>query len=198
MSSSNPTPGLLFVTMQPKDTLSDDLFHDWYNNEHGPNRTRLPFIRNGFRYRATDLPDGISTGTQSSPEYLAIYDITDMHQITLEPYQRLRAPPWKTQREIDTMAQIWVGRTLFDFAGEKVNDETFVELESPQNFGVNVKGNVLTTTRSLVDPEKVSETDDWLQRLPSRSSRRFPRGEGQGGSRPHTLNRARTNLSRSS
>ncbi|KAJ9607310.1 hypothetical protein H2200_008383 [Cladophialophora chaetospira] len=164
MATSSPIHGLLFVTMQPHKSLPVELFHDWYNNEHGPNRTRLPFIPNGFRYRATDLPDGADTGTQSLPEYLAIYDMTDMHQITLEPYQSLRAPPGKTQREIDTMAQIWVGRTLFDFLGEETNDKTFVKLESPQHFRENAEGNVLTTTRFLVDPSNTSKLVDWLQK----------------------------------
>ena len=149
--------------MQPRETLSLDLFHDWYNNEHGPNRTRLAFIPNGFRYRATDLPGGIGTGTQSSPEYLAIYDIDDMHQITEEPYQSLRGPPGKSQREIDTMAQIWVGRTLFDSVGEESNDETFVELESPQHFKENAQGNILTTSRFLVDPGNSDKLVQWLQ-----------------------------------
>ncbi len=163
MAPSSAVPGLLFVTMQPHESLSPDLFHDWYNNEHGPNRTRLSFIPNGFRYRATDLEGGVNTGTQSSPEYLAIYDITDMHQVTEEPYQSLRAPPGKTQREIDTMAQIWVGRTLFDFVGEATNDKTFVELESPQHFEQNAQGNVLTTTRYLVDPGNVGHLAEWFQ-----------------------------------
>lgn len=163
MAPFNPTRGLLFVTMQPKEALSLDLFHDWYNNEHGPNRTRLSFISNGFRYRATDLPGGVNTGTQSLPEYLAIYDITDMHEITQEPYQRLRAPPGKSQREIDTMAQIWVDRMLFDFKGEETNPETFVELESPQHFEENAKGNVLTTARFLVQPNLTDKLDNWIR-----------------------------------
>jgi pimeloyl-ACP methyl ester carboxylesterase len=163
MASSTPTRGLLFVTMQPHQTLSSELFHDWYNNEHGPNRTRLPFIPNGFRYRATDLPGGPNSGTQSSPEYLAIYDITDMHQITEEPYQSLRAPPGKSQREIDTMAQIWVGRKLFDFVGEDRNGGTFFELESPKHFKENAEGNVLTTSRFVLDPRQTTKLLEWLR-----------------------------------
>lgn len=149
--------------MQPKETLSLDLFHDWYNNEHGPNRTRLPFIPNGFRYRATDLP-GANAGTQDQPEYLAIYDISDMQQLLEEPYQYLRAPPGKTQREIDVMAQIWVDRMLFDFVGEKVNDKTFVKLESPEHFEENAKGNVLTTSRFLLEPSQVTDLESWIQK----------------------------------
>jgi pimeloyl-ACP methyl ester carboxylesterase len=162
MPSSSPVRGLLFVTMQPKETLSLDLFHDWYNNEHGPNRTRLSFMPNGFRYRATDLA-GPNAGTQAKPEFLAIYDATDMHQFTEQPYQYLRAPPGKTQREIDVMAQIWVDRLTLDFVGERINDKTFVKLEAPEHFRENEQGNVLTTLRLLLAPEQVSVIEDWIQ-----------------------------------
>ncbi|KAI1629902.1 alpha/beta hydrolase [Exophiala viscosa] len=162
MASSTPTRGLLFVTMQPKETLSDVRFHDWYNNEHGPNRTRLPFIPNGFRYRATDL-EGTKNGTQDKPEYLAIYDITDMQQLMEEPYQYLRAPPGKTQREIDVMAQIWVDRMLFDFMGEKANDKTFVKLESPEHFEENLGGNGLTTCRFQLEAGQVAQAENWIK-----------------------------------
>ncbi|KIW89185.1 uncharacterized protein Z519_10037 [Cladophialophora bantiana CBS 173.52] len=162
MLSSSPVRGLLFVTMQPKETLSLDLFHDWYNNEHGPNRTRLSFMPNGFRYRATDLP-GPNAGTRAHPEFLAIYDATDMHQFTEQPYQYLRAPPGKTQREIDVMAQIWVDRLTLDFVGERVNDKTFVKLEAPEHFQENEQGNVLTTLRLLLAPDQVSSIGDWIQ-----------------------------------
>ncbi|OQU97545.1 hypothetical protein CLAIMM_03465 [Cladophialophora immunda] len=162
MPSSSPVRGLLFVTMQPKETLSLDLFHDWYNNEHGPNRTRLAFMPNGFRYRATDLP-GPNAGTRADPEFLAIYDATDMHQFTEQPYQYLRAPPGKTQREIDVMAQIWVDRLTLDFVGERVNDATFVKLEAPEHFRENEQGNVLTTLRLQLTPEQLSSVEDWIQ-----------------------------------
>lgn len=159
----SPTRGLLFVTMQPKETLSPELFHDWYNNEHGPNRTRLSFMPNGFRYRATDLPGGPGSGTQPQPEFLALYDVTDMHQFTEEPYMYLRAPPGKTQREIDVMAQIWVDRLMLDLVGERVNDETFVKLEAPENFDANTKGNVMVTCRFLAAPDRVASIVAWIQ-----------------------------------
>lgn len=163
MTTPESTTGMLFVTMQPKESLSLDLFHDWYNNEHGPNRTRLPFIKNGFRYRATDLVDGPGNGSQAKPEYLAIYDIDDMHQLTLEPYQKFRTPPWKTQREVDVMAQIHVDRTLFDFLGEQTNHNTFVPLESPKYFKEAAAGNFLTTSRYRMGNEHLSKVVDSLQ-----------------------------------
>lgn len=109
--------GLLYVTMQPKG-LPDAVFHDWYNNEHGPLRLRLPFIQNGLRYRAVDL-DGDGQGL---PEWLAVYDVADMKEMVRPAYLALREmgpTGGKTQREQNTMAQIDVDRRLYDFLEER-------------------------------------------------------------------------------
>jgi hypothetical protein len=67
------TPGILFVTMHPKSTdLPISEFHDWYQNEHGPNRMRLSSFKNGFRYRAVD---------GQTPEWMAIYDLYDVNTL---------------------------------------------------------------------------------------------------------------------
>ncbi|TVY16848.1 3-oxoadipate enol-lactonase 1 [Lachnellula arida] len=127
-----PTPGILYVTMQPKAGLPISQFHDWYNNEHGPLRVRLPFFNNGFRYRASDLEGKDASGTK--PEWMAIYDVTDMDEMTKEAYLRLRGPPSKTSREADTMAQIHVDRKLYDFIESKESKE-FRRLEEVENEG---------------------------------------------------------------
>lgn len=128
---------------------------------------------NGFRYRALDLstPSG---GTQSQPEFLAVYDVTDMHQFTEQPYQYLRAPPGKTQREIDVMAQIWVDRYTLDFVGEQTNDKTFVKLESPEHFKENQKGNLLTTCRFRLSPDQLSTTEEWIEKKVLSKVREIP------------------------
>ncbi|KAL7956980.1 Alpha/Beta hydrolase protein [Trichoderma compactum] len=98
------TPGNLYVTMQPHDGLSLDQFHEWYNNEHGPTRLRLPQIfTNGLRYRAAD-------GKQ--PEFLAAYDVTDMAHLETETYLTLRAN--RSPREAATIAQVDVKRYFYD------------------------------------------------------------------------------------
>ncbi|ORY17232.1 Alpha/Beta hydrolase protein [Clohesyomyces aquaticus] len=116
MSPTNPTPGILYVTMSPLPSLLPPKFHDWYNNEHGPGRLRLPFCLNGFRYRASDL----STSTPASPdhpEWMAIYDIADMQELESDTYTRLRKAPVQSQRERDTMKEIKVDRRFYDFVG---------------------------------------------------------------------------------
>ena len=154
-----PTPGLLYVTMQPKPPLTAQQFHDWYNNEHGPTRLRLPYIATGFRYRATDLSVQPSDSAKL-PEWLAWYDITDMAELTEETYTRLREPGNKSQRETDTMAQIHVNRKLFDFVREW-KSPSYHPLEDPTTPGD--KGSVLISVTIILKPgeNNIRELDKW-------------------------------------
>ncbi|TGJ87232.1 hypothetical protein E0Z10_g1523 [Xylaria hypoxylon] len=98
------TPGSLYVTMQPQPGLSLQQFHEWYNNEHGPTRLKLPQIfANGLRYRATDSQE---------PEFLAAYDITSMPYLETETYTCLRAN--RSAREAETIDQVDVKRYFWD------------------------------------------------------------------------------------
>ena len=90
--------------MQPHQGLSVDQFHEWYNNEHGPTRLRLPHIfTNGLRYRATDGQE---------PQLLAVYDVTSMAHLDTPAYTELRAN--RSPREATTIAQVDVNRKFFD------------------------------------------------------------------------------------
>jgi pimeloyl-ACP methyl ester carboxylesterase len=98
------TPGLLHVGMQPKPGLSLDQYHEWYNNEHGPTRLRLPHIfKSGLRYVATD---GVE------PTYLAAWDITSMSHLETETYTSLREN--RSPREAATISQVDVKRNMYD------------------------------------------------------------------------------------
>ncbi|EHL01753.1 putative 3-oxoadipate enol-lactonase 2 [Glarea lozoyensis 74030] len=152
-----PTPGILYVTMQPKPGLPEEQFHDWYNNEHGPTRLRLDFCENGFRYRASDLEG--EKPSQSKPEWMAIYDITDMAELTKETYLRLRGPPVKTQREADTMAQIHVDRKLYEFIESRESKE-FKRLELVENEG---RGNVIVAVFLDVNEGMTDQLDRWYK-----------------------------------
>lgn len=103
---------MLYVTMQPKPGLSLDQFHEWYNNEHGPTRLRLPHIfANGLRYAATD---------GAAPHFLAAYDVTSMHHLDTPTYTDLRAN--RSPREADTIAQVDVQRSFYDLIAERTCD----------------------------------------------------------------------------
>src|SRR6478752_5330991 len=111
-------PGNLYVTMQPKPGLSLDQFHEWYNNEHGPTRLRLPQIfSNGLRYKATDGQE---------PTYLAAYDVTSMPHLETETYLTLRAN--RSPREAETIGQVDVKRYFWDLVHSNESDK-FVPLE---------------------------------------------------------------------
>lgn len=148
-----PTEGLLYVTMQPKGSLPDTQFHDWYNTEHGPLRLRLPFITNGFRFRATD-------GEQ--PEYVALYDITDMDELTRKTYLDLRTDLIKTEREKNTMAQIDVGRRLYDLVDERSSSD-FRPLETQADDDAETRGSVLIAVTTTTHPDQQAEHDRWYR-----------------------------------
>lgn len=123
-------PGILYVKMAPQPSLPATQFHDWYNNDHGPTRLRLPFVQNGFRYRATDL----DTTGKGEAEYMAIYDISDMSTMLCDEYTRLRKPPAQHQRERDTMKQIKVDRRFFDLVEEQ-KSPNWVKMEDVEREG---------------------------------------------------------------
>ncbi|PSN72614.1 alpha/beta-hydrolase [Corynespora cassiicola Philippines] len=173
MAAHKATPGILYVTMQPKEGLPLSQFHDWYNNEHGPGRLRLSFCQNGFRYRANDLSSdgGNGQGSAEKPEWMAIYDIDDMDYLTQDA-------PVQSQRERDTMKQIHVDRKFYDFVKEWKPDG-FKKLEEVQNEG---EKNVMVAVLFSVREGQEEELRKWyeeehvalLQKVPGwRRTRRF-------------------------
>ncbi|ODH50838.1 hypothetical protein GX48_02979 [Paracoccidioides brasiliensis] len=158
-------PGLLYVTMQPGDNLSPAQFHDWYNNEHGPTRLRLPFIENGFRFRATDVTSGSSGSTPALPEWLAIYDVADIAELKREQYLRLRRDDVKSQREKETMAKITIDRRLYDFVESK-QVEGYVPLDALEATQAELDGRgkrVLVTIIQTLHPDKEDEFNKWYR-----------------------------------
>ncbi|OMP82997.1 3-oxoadipate enol-lactonase 2 [Diplodia seriata] len=176
--ASPPVPGLLYVTMQPRaGELSDAVFHDWYNNEHGPTRLRLPFVANGYRYRAADLDDG--EGSKDKPEWVALYDIPDMNALNSDAYLSLRGPPLKSEREAATMKKIHVDRRVYDVVSDK-KKAGYRELDDV--VGADGKGVLVSVTSILKPGADEAEYKRWaeeehvelLSKVPGwRRSRRF-------------------------
>ncbi|KAL5116979.1 hypothetical protein ACEQ8H_005064 [Pleosporales sp. CAS-2024a] len=176
--ASKSTAGILYVTMQPKEGLPEAQFHDWYQNEHGPNRLRLPFCKNGFRYRATDLDN--QPGSQEKPEWMAIYDFDELEHLTREPYLKLRSAPAQTQRERDTMKHIFVDRRNYDllkeWRGTDFRDLQKVENEGEQNVMIAVSFELQDGQGNEEELDKwyVEEHVPLLQKVPGwRRTRRF-------------------------
>lgn len=160
-------PGILYVTTHPHPNLPPSQFHDWYNNEHGPLRLRVPNITNGFRYRAIDLQSQPQPQQQqnqgSCPEWLAIYDVTDVDELMINPsYLSLRTDAVRTQREKDVMARVDVDRGIFELRHERRGDG-FVSLENRSDQ--DAKGSVLVAISVTVeDGGKLAEFEDWYHR----------------------------------
>lgn len=130
-------PGVLYVTMQPKPGLSLDQFHEWYNNEHGPTRLRLPQIfTNGLRYAATD---------NEQPHFLAVYDVTSMHHLDTPTYTSLREN--RSPREGETIGQVDVKRYFYDLVSEQ-KAPGFVPIEAHTDN--EAEGQVLIAVENTV------------------------------------------------
>lgn len=124
--------GMLYVTMQPRPGLSLDQFHEWYNNEHGPTRLRLPQIfSTGQRYQASE------GNTEDGPPFVATYDVTDMDYLTKPVYTDLRAN--RSPREAETIGQVDVKRYMFDWQSTKQLESESVDIEKE----VQLPGTVL-------------------------------------------------------
>ncbi|KAK4462314.1 hypothetical protein QBC42DRAFT_268116 [Cladorrhinum samala] len=131
--------GMLYVTMEPREGLNPDQFHEWYNNEHGPTRQRLPHIfTNGLRYRATD---------GQKPHFLANYDVTDMAHLLTPTYTDLRAN--RTPREAATIGQVDVDRKFFDLVAAQ-QGPSFKPIESLTD--AEAEGQVLVSVEVSLKP----------------------------------------------
>ena len=84
-------PGYLAVAIQPGPHTDLEAFQEWYNNEHGPLRLRLPFILNGNRYAAAD---------GQKPEWSAVYDVSDLSWLEKRIYTRLREERSKREKAV--------------------------------------------------------------------------------------------------
>lgn len=111
---------------------------------------------------------------------MAIYDFDELEWLTREPYQKLRSAPVQSQRERDTMKQIFVDRRSYDLVGEWKVD-SFKDLQKVENEGEqNV---MIAVSFSLQDGEgNEGELKKWydeehvplLQKVPGwRRTRRF-------------------------
>ncbi|KAF6838643.1 putative alpha/beta hydrolase [Colletotrichum musicola] len=144
-------PGMLYVTMQPKPDLALEQFHEWYNNEHGPTRLRLPQIfTNGLRYRAND---GLE------PAFLATYDVTSMSHLETPTYTTLRAN--RSSREAETIGQVAVTRYFFDLVLER-KAPGFVPIE--QLSDRDAEGLELVAIETTLDDETgAAELKKWYE-----------------------------------
>ncbi|MBK5104531.1 MAG: hypothetical protein JJE42_09805, partial [Burkholderiales bacterium] len=74
--------GVLLVLNDIVETAEDE-FNRWYQQQHVPERLRVPGFRTARRYRAVD----------GGPAYMAVYECESIAVLASEPYlERLRNP----------------------------------------------------------------------------------------------------------
>ena len=120
-------PGYLAVAIQPGSNTDEQAFHQWYNEEHGPLRMRLPFITTGDRYRAAD---------DEKPEWSAVYDVPELSWLEKRIYTRLREE--RSQREKKVMSTFEsLDRKIYTLYSERGNNPRPAPVQLAVSFRVN-------------------------------------------------------------
>jgi len=91
-------PAFLFVMMETGEKVTEQEFHEWYEEEHIPLRVnKLSSFRTAARYRAID---------GASPKWMAMYTVEDMSSFSDPEYTVLREQ--SSSREVDIIARLAV------------------------------------------------------------------------------------------
>ncbi|KAF8587521.1 hypothetical protein K439DRAFT_1385802 [Ramaria rubella] len=114
MSQLGPQEALLFVFGECGPDVTEDEFHDWYNNEHAPLRLTVKGFNNALRYKAID-------GAQ--PTWLALYDLSSTEVMATEDYKALRGKA--SPREFDVVSRLlMLDRRLYTQISARTHPET--------------------------------------------------------------------------
>lgn len=120
-------PGYLAVAIQPGPQTDEKAFHEWYNTEHGPLRLRLPFIETGDRYTSAD---------GERPEWIAVYDVSDLAWLDKRIYTRLREE--RSQREKQVMSSFEsLDRKIYSFISSRGDHKGPAPLQLAVSFRLN-------------------------------------------------------------
>lgn len=105
-------PGLLVVYAALGSKVTEDAFHDWYDNEHIPLRTSsLVDFLTAARYKSVDISKAAKSGKTEEddgkvPKWVAVYNIKDNTIFGKEGYTKLRAN--RSEREGKLVANLEV------------------------------------------------------------------------------------------
>lgn len=135
-------PGYLAVAIQPGPNTDDAAFHEWYNNEHGPLRLRLPFISSGDRFKAID---------GQTPAWSAVYDVSDLSMLEKRIYTRLREE--RSAREKRVMGS-------FESLDRKIYSLYSERSKTPGYVG---PGAVIASVSMTIKDEDLEAFDKWYE-----------------------------------
>lgn len=82
-------PALLYVITHPDRSVSEDRYHDWYDNEHLPARVTVPGVRSALRFKALD-----------EKKWLAYYDMDSEDVLKSKEYLALKENASENEREL--------------------------------------------------------------------------------------------------
>jgi len=82
-------PALLYVITHPDKDVSEERYHDWYDNEHLPARLSIPGVRSALRFKAS-----------SQKKWLAYYDMDSEDVLKSKEYLSLKEKASENEREL--------------------------------------------------------------------------------------------------
>lgn len=198
--SSETGPGFFYVLSKPRKG-HEEAFHDWYDNEHGPARKTLDFIKTGERYRSLKQTEvGAVAPDQDAGDavYLASYDVTRLTGFEEPQYKKLRANRSVREQDVLDNKIEWLDRRFY----KNLNERTRNGEEKGRYIS---SAPLIMSVRFVVRDEDVEEMNRWYEEVSSaglglnsltdwcrnipRTSRIFPAGsvvEGWSLSAPKT------------
>ncbi|KAJ3891407.1 hypothetical protein GG344DRAFT_47427 [Lentinula edodes] len=91
---STTAQALLFVYAECGQSVTEEQFNDWYDNEHAPLRITVPGFLTAARYKALDTPP------KAFPKWLALYDLTSQEVMHSHEYKDLRSKASDNERRV--------------------------------------------------------------------------------------------------
>jgi 3-oxoadipate enol-lactonase len=80
---------LLYVITHPDKDVSEERYHDWYDNEHLPARLTIPGVRSALRFKASN-----------DKKWLAYYDMDSADVLKSKEYLSLKENASQNEREL--------------------------------------------------------------------------------------------------
>lgn len=93
-----PPPAYLLVLSEPGAGVPEEVFHDWYDNEHVPLRVAIPAFSSWVRLEAID---------GQKPRFSAAYDLSSFEDTRVPPYTTLAETRSDREKEIFAKSELF-------------------------------------------------------------------------------------------
>src|SRR5271167_4406772 len=82
-------PALLYVTSSPETDISEERYHEWYDNQHIPAQLTIPGVSSAVRFKCVN-----------SKRWLALYDLDSPEVVDSDEYKAVAAGVSANEREL--------------------------------------------------------------------------------------------------